>query len=74
MTNRMPSANTPRPTVGQAGALGRDMHLRLAVWLADVSAEAAAAPSEMTPSAVPPAIKRAELPIGIRSIRRATRA
>lgn len=62
------------PDTTPDGALRRDMGLRLAVWLADVSAEAAATLPEMPSSAVPPTTNRAELPVGVRSIRRATRS
>ncbi len=41
VTNRTPRAKSPSPTVAHAGALGSDIDLRLAVWLADVSAETA---------------------------------
>lgn len=62
------------PDTSPDGALRRDMGLRLAVWLADVSAEAAVTLPEMPSSAVPPTTNRAELPVGVRSIRRATRS
>jgi hypothetical protein len=45
-----------------------DTFLRLALWLADVSAEAAAAPPEVASFAPLPATSRPAAPIEIRSI------